>query len=59
MKIDRLESELEQLHEKLANPNFYKTAGEQVAEVNLKLEQLEQQLAETYNRWEELDALTE
>jgi ATP-binding cassette subfamily F protein uup len=59
LQIDQFESELAQLHEKLADPHFYKTAGEQVAEVNSQLEQLEQQLAEAYKRWEELDALAE
>ncbi len=59
LKIDQLETELEQLHERLADPYFYKTSGGQVAELNHKLEQLEQQLAETYKRWEELDTLAE
>jgi len=41
----------------MADPDFYRTAGEQVAESTARLEMLETELAETYARWEGLDAL--
>jgi ATP-binding cassette subfamily F protein uup len=57
VKIDELETEISELHEKMADPDFYRTAGEQVAESTARLEMLETELAETYARWEGLDAL--
>ena len=41
----------------MADPDFYRTAGELVAENTAKLERLESELSETYARWEKLDAL--
>jgi len=57
LRIEALETEVAELHEKIADPEFYRTAGPAVAEVNARLEVIEQDLATTYNRWEELDAL--
>ncbi|MDH4008526.1 MAG: ABC transporter ATP-binding protein, partial [Desulfuromonadales bacterium] len=57
VKIDALETEISELHRKMANPDFYRTAGELVAESTARLEMLESELSETYSRWEELDAL--
>ncbi len=57
VKIDALETEIAELHEKMADPDFYRTAGKQVAETTARLEELEAELAETYARWEGLDAL--
>ena len=57
LKIDELETEISELHEKMADPDFYRTAGELVAENTAKLERLESELSETYARWEKLDAL--
>jgi len=57
LRIEALETEVAELHEKIANPEFYRTAGPAVAAVNARLEEIERQLATTYRRWEELDAL--
>ena len=57
LRIDDLEKELSGLHGKMADPDFYRTAGGQVAETTSRLETLESELAEVYARWEELDAL--
>ena len=57
LKIDELETEISELHEKMADPDFYRTAGELVAENTAQLERLESELSETYARWEKLDAL--
>jgi ATP-binding cassette subfamily F protein uup len=59
LKIETLESEVAELHGKIADPEFYRTEGATVADVNARLEGLEDELATTYNRWAELDALTD
>ena len=59
MHIDALETEQAQLHEKIADPDFYRTAGDQVAAVNSRLALVEQELAEAYHRWQELDEIGE
>jgi len=57
LRIEALETEVAELHEKIADPEFYRTAGPAVAAVNARLEEIERQLTTTYRRWEELDAL--
>ncbi len=57
LRIEALESEIEELHAKISDPEFYRTAGDQVAQVNARLQEVEQELAVTYCRWEELDAI--
>lgn len=56
-RIAGLEEEQERLHQTLADPEFYKSAGSEVAVINARLEALEAELAEAYRRWEELEAL--
>ena len=41
----------------MTDPDFYRNAGELVAETTAQLEVLESELSETYARWEKLDAL--
>jgi len=55
LRIENLESEIAALHKKIADPEFYRTAGAAVADVNNSLEDIERELAATYNRWQELD----
>jgi ATP-binding cassette subfamily F protein uup len=55
LRIENLESEIAALHKKIADPEFYRTAGAAVADVNNRLEDIERELAATYNRWQELD----
>ena len=57
LQIETLESEIAVLHEKVADPEFYRTAGAAVADVNARLEEIERELATIYDRWQELDAL--
>ena len=59
LRIERLETDVAKLHEKIADPEFYRTAGAAVADVNTRLEEIERELATTYSRWEELDALSD
>ncbi len=53
--IEQLEAELAILHEAMAQADFYKRPGEQIAAEQMRLRQLEDQLASAYARWEELD----
>ncbi len=57
--IETLETEVAELHARMADPDFYRNSGEQVALATAHLERIEKELAEAYSRWEELDALTE
>ncbi len=58
-RIAGLEEEQETLHQNLADPEFYRTAGAEVATINARLELLEQELAAAYQRWEELEGIRE
>ncbi len=56
-RIAALEEEQERLHARLSDPEFYKSAGGEVAVINARLAELEGELSDTYARWEELEAL--
>ncbi len=56
-RIALLEKEQEKLHTTLADPEFYRSGGAKAAGMTLRLEELEQELALCYHRWEELEAL--
>jgi len=56
-RIVVLEAEQETLHQTLADPAYYRTAGEAVTKLTARLAQLELELAEAYRRWEELEAV--
>ncbi len=53
--IGKMEKEQESLHKTLADPEFYRTAGGEVAILNTRLQTLETQLTEAYRRWEKLE----
>ena len=55
-RIEALESEQARLHERLADPAFYREAGAAVAEVRDRLAELERELAQAFERWERLEA---
>jgi ATP-binding cassette subfamily F protein uup len=57
LKIEELETEVAKLHSIMTDPEFYRTAGEQVADTKSRLETIEAELATTYERWEELDSI--
>ena len=54
--LEKLEPELHQLHEAMADPAFYKK-GSEVAAVCTKAGELKKQLDEVYARWQELEGL--
>ena len=58
-RIAALETEQSEILATLADPEFYKSAGAEVARLNARLPQLETELTAAYARWEELEALAE
>ena len=52
--IETLETEQQQLHDAMADPEFYKQ-GADVAATAARLDKLKQQLETAYTRWEELE----
>ncbi|MBI5485120.1 MAG: ATP-binding cassette domain-containing protein [Deltaproteobacteria bacterium] len=56
-RIAALEQEQGELHARLADPGFYKSAGSEVAAVNARLTELEQELEKAFLRWDELESL--
>jgi ATP-binding cassette subfamily F protein uup len=55
--IERLEADIAQLHEAMAQADFYRQPREQIAAEQARLESLEQQLTTSFERWEALDRL--
>jgi len=58
-QIAALEEEQTGLHARLADPEFYKSAGAEVTAINDRLAALEAELERVYSRWEELESLKE
>ena len=55
--IERLETGLEQLHQKMADPAFYQGPPEEIAAASAEVSEMQQQLDHAYERWEELEGL--
>jgi ABC transport system ATP-binding/permease protein len=53
--IDRLDREISSLHQEMAQADFYRQPGERIAERQVRLKQLDADLAGAYRRWEELE----
>ena len=53
--IESLEHQIEQLHQAMAEPDYYQKGGEEIAADASALKSAEQQLDQAYQRWEELD----
>ncbi len=58
-KIEKLEAEIEQVQQDMADPAFYQQDKGLIATAKAQLEDLERQLQGLYTRWEELEALEE
>ena len=54
-QLERLEAEKKHLYQSLADPGFYRGAGSDVAAVNSRLQELENELRAAYLRWEYLE----
>ncbi|QJB58134.1 ATP-binding cassette domain-containing protein [Pseudodesulfovibrio sp. zrk46] len=57
--IEKLETELEALHTKMADPNYFKHSADEMASDQNRLETLEKELESAYETWEELEAALE
>jgi ATP-binding cassette subfamily F protein uup len=55
--IETLDAEIANLHEVMAQPEFYKQSPIEIARQQTRLKELTQQLAAAYKRWEELESL--
>ncbi|TWU13987.1 ABC transporter ATP-binding protein uup [Symmachiella macrocystis] len=51
-----LEKQIADLHDAMADPAFFKQDSAAITQATTELESLEKQLAETYERWESLEA---
>jgi ATP-binding cassette subfamily F protein uup len=56
-KIEVLDAKLAELHEIMAQPDFYRQPSSDISRQQAELKDLEQQLAHAYRRWEELEPL--
>ena len=56
-RIEDLDAKQQQLIATMADPAFYRESGNKVATTKARLESVEKELAGTYKRWEELEAL--
>ena len=56
-RIEKLESEQQQLHEEMASETFYKQSGDVIAKAQERLSNIEAELTDCYARWEELESL--
>jgi ATP-binding cassette subfamily F protein uup len=55
-RIEALEAEQVQLHQKLAEPTFYRQPGAEISKVTGRLQELEAELQAAYARWGDLDS---
>jgi ABC transport system ATP-binding/permease protein len=53
-RIEALESQRLEFHKSMADPSFYRQAGDEIAAAKARLAALEQELAAAYGRWEDL-----
>ena len=58
-KIEALELKNEEILKKMADPDFFKQSGEEIAAIKGQMADLETELEITYARWEELEAIAE
>ncbi len=55
-KVEALEAEIERIGERLNDPDFYRQAPEEIARINAKARDLQQELDQAYQRWEALES---
>jgi ABC transport system ATP-binding/permease protein len=56
-RIETLDSEQQSIIATMADPAFYRESGNKVASTKTRLENVEQELAEAYKRWNELESM--
>ncbi len=57
-QLEAMESELEQLRNQMADPDFYKRPGHEIKAAISRMEDLEPKLEQAYERWAYLEELT-
>ena len=55
-QIEDLEAELGELHQRLADPAFYRKTPAEIIRVKSRLESVQTDVGEAYRRWEELES---
>lgn len=55
-RIEELDASVRELHEAMADPAFYRRDSDAIASDNARLEALEQELQQAYERWEALES---
>ena len=58
-RIEELEQERNRVYEQMSSPEFYRGESEEISQTQTRLEGLERELDETYEKWEELETLRE
>jgi ATP-binding cassette subfamily F protein uup len=58
-KIETLDAQIAELHELMANADFFRRPPAEIARQSTLLNELEQQLRDAYTRWEELEKLAD
>ncbi len=56
-RVEALEAERDALHATMSAPGFYERGPAEVMKATARLEEIEQALADSYARWEELEAI--
>ncbi len=54
-KIEKLEQQQQNLTKQMNAPEFYKQNGTEIAEIQLNMKNITQELDDSFNRWEELE----
>ncbi len=54
-QIEQLETDIDELHQQMADPAFYRQDGARISEQKEQLASLEAELAQVYARWEALE----
>ena len=57
LRIEALETERDRLSAAMGDPAFYRRDGAGIARTVSRLKELEEELAQAYRRWEEIDTL--
>jgi len=56
-RLEEMEARQEELHRQLGDPALYQKDPSGIPQIQKRLEELEQELKESYNRWEALEAI--
>ena len=52
-----METEQQEIYNSMADPSFYRQESALIIQAKARIEELEQSIAITYERWEELEAI--